>query len=102
MSWADNCQTLRKFAHKQSQTRSPSYQCMYQVTLKSLDIYSSYHLQNENMGVSRADQTLTNLPISNPKPDLHNISAHTKIGENPLIFTQVMIRKQKYGRVSGR
>ena len=33
---------LTKFAHKQSQTRFPSYQCMYQVWLKSLDIYSSY------------------------------------------------------------
>ena len=32
-----------------------------------------------------------NLPISNPKPDLHNINAHTKFGENPLIFTRVVI-----------
>ena len=36
-----------------------------------------------------------NLPISNPIPDLHNIYAHTKFGENPLIFTQVIVRKQK-------
>ena len=28
-----------------------------------------------------------NLPISNPKPDLHNIDAHTKFDENPFIFT---------------
>ena len=28
-----------------------------------------------------------NLPISNPKLDLHIINAHTKFGENPLIFT---------------
>ena len=28
-----------------------------------------------------------NLPISNPKPDLQNIKAQTKFGENPLIFT---------------
>ena len=55
MSRADNCQTLTKFAHKQSQTRSPSYQCMYQVWFKSLDIYSSYRPENENMGVSQAD-----------------------------------------------
>ena len=34
-----------------------------------------------------------NLPISNPKPDLYNISAHTKFGENPLTFTQVLIWK---------
>ena len=52
---------------------------------------------NENMGVSRADNSVKiwrNLPFSNPKPDLHNISAHTKFGENPLIFTQAIIRKR--------
>ena len=38
------------------------------------------------------------LPISNPKPDLHNINAHTKFGENPLMFTQVIIRKRKTDR----
>ena len=27
------------------------------------------------------------MPISNPKPDLYNINAHTKFGENPVIFT---------------
>ena len=32
-----------------------------------------------------------NLPISNPKPDLQNINAHTKFGGNPLKFTQVII-----------
>ena len=49
------------------------------------------------MGVSQADNSIKiwwNLPISYPKPDLHNINAHTKFGENPLIFTQVIIRKQ--------
>ena len=53
---------------------------------------------NENMGVSRADNSVRiyqNLPISNPKPDLHNINAHTKFGENQLMFTQVIIRKRK-------
>ena len=30
---------------------------------------------------------IDHLPISNPKPDLHNINAHTKLGENPLAFT---------------
>ena len=51
---------------------------------------------NENMGMSRADNSIKiwgNLPISNPKPDLHNINAHTKFGENPLMFTQVIIWK---------
>ena len=53
---------------------------------------------NENMGVSRADNSVKiwrNLPISNSKLDLHNINAHTKFGENPLMFTQVIIRKRK-------
>ena len=43
------------------------------------------------MGVSRADnsvKTWRNLPIGNPKPDLHNINAHTKFGENPLMFAR--------------
>ena len=50
------------------------------------------------MGVSRADNSVKkrqNLAISNPKPDLHNINAHTKFGENPLMFTQVIIRKRE-------
>ena len=50
------------------------------------------------MGMSRADNSVKNWrnsPISNPKPDLHNINAHIKFGENPLMFTQVIIRKRK-------
>ena len=57
---------------------------------------------NENMGVSRADNSVKiwrNLPIGNPKPDLHNINKHTKFGEIPLVFTQVIIWKQKNGRM---
>ena len=42
-----------------------------------------------------------NLPINNPKPDLYNINAHTKFGENPLEFTQVINRKPKYGQMYG-
>ena len=94
-----------KFAQKQSQTRFPSYQCMHQIWLKSLDIYASYHLENENMGVFQGDNSIKiwgNLPISNPKPDLYNINAHIMFGENPLMFTQVIIWKQKYGLVLGR
>ena len=52
---------------------------------------------NENLGVSRADNDVIiwrNLPISNPKLDFYNINIHTKIGENSLIFTQVIIRKR--------
>ena len=69
---------------------------MYQVWLKSFDIYSLLS-RNENMGVSLADNAVKiwqNLPISNPKPDHYNIHAHTKFGENPLMFTQVIIRKR--------
>ena len=57
------------------------------------------------MGVPRADNSvniLRNLAISNPKLDLFNVNAYSKFDENPLLFTQVIIRKQKYGRVSGR
>ena len=57
------------------------------------------------MGVSWADNSvniLRNLAISNPKPDLLNVNAYSKFYENPLLFTEVIIQKQKYGRVSGR
>ena len=62
--------------------------------------------ENENMGVSRTDNSIKiwrNLPISNPKPDLHNINAHTKFGENPLMFTQFIVQKRKMdGRMDVR
>ena len=35
-------------------------------------------------------------------PDLLNVNAYSKFGENPLLFTQVIVRKRKYRRVSGR
>ena len=57
------------------------------------------------MGVSQADNSvkiLRNLPISNPKPDLLNVNAYSKFGENPLLFTQVIVWERKYGHVSGR
>ena len=60
---------------------------------------------NENMGVSRADNSVKiwrNLPISNRKPDLFNVNAYSKFYDNPLLFTQVIMWKRKYGRVSGR
>ena len=44
---------------------------------------------NENTDLWRADNSVKNwwnLPINNPKPDLHNINTHTKFGENPLTF----------------
>ena len=57
------------------------------------------------MGVSRADNSVKiwrNLAISNTKADVFNINAYSKFGENPLLFTQVIAQKWKYGRVSGR
>ena len=57
------------------------------------------------MGVSRAGNSVKirlNLSISNPKPDLLNVNGYSKIGENPLLFTQVIVWKRKYGRVLGR
>ena len=44
-----------------------------------------------------AVKTEQNLPISNPKPDLHNINAPIKFGKNQLIFNQFIIQKPKYG-----
>ena len=61
--------------------------------------------ENENMGVSRADNSVKiwrNLPISNPKPDLLIVNAYSKFGQNPLLFTQVIVRKRNNGRVSSR
>ena len=189
---------LIKFALLQSQIRSLQYQCTYEVWWKSIDIYSSYHPQtkiwvclrqitpskfdeicplaipnqistismyipilvkihwyllrnkknwaclgqitplkiekicplaipnqiseismhipnmakihwcllklssgNKNIGMSQADNSVKiwrNLPISNPKPDLYNINAHTKFGENPLMFTLSYQPETKYGR----
>ena len=56
------------------------------------------------MGVSRADNSVKisrNLSINNAKPDLLNVNAYSKFGENPLLFTQVIVQKRKYGHVSG-
>ena len=43
-----------------------------------------------------------NLPISNPRPDLHNINAHTKFGENPLMFTRVKLSSGNKKWMDGR
>ena len=32
----------------------------------------------------------------NTKPDLHNINAYTKFGKKPFTFTQVILQKRKY------
>ena len=54
--------------------------------------------ENENMGMSPADNSIKNwqnLPISNPKLDVHDINGHTKFDENPLKFTHVIVWKRK-------
>ena len=54
------------------------------------------------MGVSGADNSVKiwrNLPISNLEPDLHNIKAHTKLGENPLMFTHYRVAGYKKKKV---
>ena len=48
------------------------------------------------MDVLQADNSVQigrNLPISNPEADIHTINAHNKFGENPLIFTKVIVQK---------
>ena len=37
---------------------------------------------------------IRNLPFSNLKEDLHDINAYTIFGENPLIFTKVIVRNK--------
>ena len=57
------------------------------------------------MDLSLADNSVKNwwnLPINSLKPDLYNINAHTKFGENLLIFIQVTVQKWKIRRVAGR
>ena len=59
---------------------------------------------NETMDVSRTDnsvKTVQNLPISTSEPIFQNINTHTKIGENPLILSQVIVWKWRYWRVVG-
>ena len=61
--------------------------------------------RNENTDISRADNSVKNwrnLPINCPKPDLHNINAHTEFGENSLTFTEVIVWKWKYGWTHGQ
>ena len=45
------------------------------------------------------NDTLTNDIVNFEQlgPDLHNIKAHTKFGGTPLIFTQGIFQKRKYG-----
>ena len=73
--------------------------------LLKIPCYLLVIVRKQKYGVSRADNSVKfwrNLPISNPKPDLLNVNAYSKFGYNPLLFTQVIVRKQKYGGVSGR
>ena len=86
--------------HEQSQSRSPQYKYTYQIWWKSIEIYSSYCPESKIQMYFRQINSVKNrqnLSISNPKTDLQNFNAHTKFGENPLIFTKVIFQKWKYG-----
>ena len=67
-----------------------------------------FYSQVNTMGSCRATKacktcmTSKDYPIWNFKLAIHNINAQIKLGVNPLIFTQVIIRKWKYGPVVGR
>ena len=50
---------------------------------------------HEQIILSQTDENLSN---SNPKPDPRNINAHTKFGEYPFIFTQVIVLKPNTDR----
>ena len=75
---------------------------MHRASLVKISCYLLKLLSgNENMGVSRADNSVkfdVICPLAIPN-QISTISitcnAHTKSGENPLMFTQVIIRKRK-------
>ena len=50
------------------------------------------------MHLSWADNSVKKIkqinPIINQKPDLYNINAYSKFGENPLAFSQVIVRNE--------
>ena len=57
------------------------------------------------MDVSQADNFVKfwrNLPISNPKPDLFNVNAYSKFGENLLLFTEVKSPETKIWECLGQ
>ena len=63
-------------------------------------IYARYRPETKIrmcLGANSSVKNGQNLPFSNRKPDLQSINAHTKFGENPLIFTQVIVPKGNYG-----
>ena len=125
MSWADNCHKWTKFAHYQSQTRPPQYQCTHQVWWKCIEIYSSYCTETK-IPMCHGQTTLSNIEeicwLAIPK-QISTISIHiesflknpltvtsyhpqtkvqtfwadnsAKFCENPLIFTEVIVQKQK-------
>ena len=61
--------------------------------------------ENEYLEMWRADNFVKNwrnLPICNPKPDLHNVNSHTNFGKNQLVSTQFIVRRWIYKRVADR
>ena len=77
-----------KFANEHSQSRS-QYKCTYQICENPLR-FTQVIVLKVKYGCVVGDNSVKNrrnLPIQNPKADLHNINAHTKFGEKPFIVT---------------
>ena len=86
VSWEDNSAKKKK-KKKMTKLAIPNQISTITMHIPSLVKIHWYLLKlssgNENIDVSRADKSIKkwwNLPISNPKPDLYNINAHTKFG----------------------
>ena len=78
------------------QKQTSTNQCTYQVWWKSIDVHLSYREMKiwtclRQITPSKFDEIWSS---AFQKPDLHNINAQTKSGENPLKFTQVIIPKR--------
>ena len=67
---------------------------MHIASFMKIHWYSSYHpktkIQMGSFGQISLVRSWQNLPTGNPKPDSHNINAHTKFHENSLIFTELL------------
>ena len=74
-------------------------------TAKAIHIFSAKKFQHICVSLDvDFNESLTNDIVSFEQlgPDLYNINAHNKSGENPFTFTQVIVQKRKYGRTGDR
>ena len=90
-----NKKKLKNVASDQGLYCLPIIYSLFNISI-SIDIYSSYG-QETNIwmcdGQTVYGKNRRNLPICDPKPDAHNINAHTKLSENLLIITHVIVPK---------